>query len=362
VMPPTPLLPMNDRLAAADAAPADAAEVTAILKEDGLNRRERRTIRTLGNTSSDKGWVEAYQFDDATGALAAFTYFRQGARARGGSRVNTTEVQLANGEVVFLDGVTVVRAASAMAGEPTDALLKEVQVGLPKVGGRRGLAPLLPAYLPANVAGTKLDAASERYAVGPAGYQAMGGVLPAEILGWDKSAEAITATYAVKGTKGTLTLLLYPTPQIAGDRGRAIEKAINDRGAATFGTVKLRRVGPLIGMTSGGLTAEQAEKLVQALHLNEEVSFDKKMPLEFHAEVRKTATLLQQIAIFTGVLILAAVVIAVFLGGARAGIRVMRGKSAASEPEFLTINLRDKPKALFTPKEPGTPKGPDKSA
>jgi hypothetical protein len=71
---------------------------------------------------------------------------------------------------------------------------------------------------------------------------------------------------------------------------------------------------------------------------------------------------LQQIAIFTGVLILAAVVIAVFLGGARAGIRVMRGKSAASEPEFLTINLRDKPKALFTPKEPGTPKGPDKSA
>ena len=61
------------------------------------------------------------------------------------------------------------------------------------------------------------------YALGPAGYQAMGGVLPADAVGFDKSAEAVTAKYR---SGGMLTLLLYPTPQIAGDHGRAIEAAM----------------------------------------------------------------------------------------------------------------------------------------
>jgi hypothetical protein len=187
----------------------------------------------------------------------------------------------------------------------------------------------------------------------------MGGVLPAEILGWDKSAEVATANYEGRGGKGTLTLLLYPTPQIAGDRGRAVEKAINDKGQTAFGTVKLRRVGPLVGMTSGAFSAEGAEKLVQALRLNEEISFDKPMPLEFHAEVKKTATLLESIALFCGIGIIAAVVLGVFFGGGRALLRMMRGKSAASDPEFLTISLRDEPRHLLVhdaessgPKEP----------
>ena len=178
------------------------------------------------------------------------------------------------------------------------------------------------------------------------------GVLPPEILGWDKSAEIATGGYGGRAGKGTLTLLLYPTPQIAGDRGRAIEAAVNQRiqrdGAASFGTVKLRRIGPLVGMTSGGFTIEQAEALIGSLHLNQEISFDKPIPLEFHAEVKKTATLLQQIAVFTGVGILAALVLGVFLGGARAGWRVLHGKPAYSEPEFLRIDLKGRPAELKT--------------
>ena len=92
---------------------------------------------------------------------------------------------------------------------------------------------------------------------------------------------------------------------------------------------------------------------MQAVHLNEQVTFDQKLPVEFHAEVRKTATLLESILIFTGLLIIAAVVIAVFLGGIRAGWRVMHGKPAASEPEFLTINLRGDARGVLLPKEPG---------
>jgi hypothetical protein len=345
VEPPAPLLPANDKLTAdtAGVAPALTPEQQTILKEDGLSRSESRAIANAKGAASS-GWIEAYEFGDATGASSAYSYLRMGGKPSGtGSAAGSARTLLPSGELVMLSGVSVVRMLVRPPESPT-ALLTAIEVGLPKAGGRKSLPPLLPTLLPVDVAGIKLEPNSVRYAIGPESYRAMQGVLPPEILGWDKSAEIATASYSVHGTRGTLTLLLYPTPQIAGDRGRAIEKAVND--GQSRGTVKLRRVGPLVGMTSGAFTPEQAEKLVQALHLNEEVSFDKPMPLEFHVEIRKTATLLQSIATFTGLLILASIVVGVFLGGGRAFIRKMRGQSAASDPEFLTIDLRGRPAPL----------------
>jgi hypothetical protein len=96
-----------------------------------------------------------------------------------------------------------------------------------------------------------------------------------------------------------------------------------------------------VGVTTGAWTEEQAKAMLAELHLNEVLTFDQKMPLEFHAEMQKTYTVLQNIAIFSGILILAAVLLGLFLGGARAGVRVMMGKPAHTEPEFLTISLRE---------------------
>ena len=361
VEPPTPLLPTTDKLVLPTpefAAPDDSAQTQTILKEDGLVRTESRVALTpAASKPASPGWVRAYQFVDATGAMSAYTYFRQGGKPDRDHPVNATQVQNGDGEVVFLSGVNVVRAKLKLYPESASTLLAQVATGLPKVSGRKALAPLLPTTFPADVSGTKPDLSTVRYSLGPVGYQTMGGQLPPEILGWDKSAEVATAAYSGRAGKGTLTLLIYPTPQVAADRGRAIEQAINDRGPATFGTVKLRRVGPLLSLTSGGFAPDQAQKLVEAVHLNEVVTFDQKMPLEFHAEVKKTATLLEEILIFTGILTIAALVIGIFLGGARAGWRVLHGKPAASEPEFLTINLRDPPKALFAAKthDPNTP-------
>jgi hypothetical protein len=329
-----------------------AGPCLGVLKEDGLTRVAMEDFAAPGGR---KAHVSAFQFDDATGAFSAYTFYRSLVK---NPRFATTEGRLsklasettncAEGTLVWAGTVVLYAKGNLNADD-----LKALEVGLPKMGGRKSMAPLLPTMLPGDVAGTKLQGETLRYAVGPAAYQAMGGTIPAEMLGWDKSVEVATANYAGKAGKGTLTLLLYPTPQIAGDRGRAIAAAL---GGKALGTVKMRRVGPLVGVTSGDFAPEQAEALVQALQLNEIITYDKPMPLEFHTEVRKTATLLQSIAIFTGVLILAALVIGVFLGGTRAWIRVLRGKPAYSEPEFLTIDLRDKPKALFAPKEPGGPR------
>jgi hypothetical protein len=318
-MPPAPLLPETLRTGPGheegNGAPSWSGADAPILVEDGIKRYERGTAQSpVARGSAPSGTVTVYQFDDATGAYAAYTYLRK-----------------SGGDHVMVSGVSVVVSDLKLYPESAATLLKSVQVGLPKVGGPKGLAPLLPTYLPAK--GLQRD--SVRYAVGPAGYEAMGAAVPPGIVGFDKSAEVVTAKYE---GKGTLTLLMYPTPQIAGDHGRQIEAEMNRQGA-TAGTVKLRREGPLVLMTTGAWKPAEAHELVANIHLRDQLTWNKPMPLEFHSEVRKTVSLLTSVLIFCGLGALAAVVLALFFGGARAAIRVMQGKPAATEPEFLRIDL-----------------------
>lgn len=312
--PPAPLLPatLHDSPDddAANGVPSWSGPAAPILQEDGILRYERG--------SNPDGTVTVYQFGDATGAVAASDYLR---RVSGRAQV-------------MRSGVSVV-VADVKPGARSSALLKSVQIGLPKIGGPKGLDPLLPTYLPAH----GLDKESIRYSVGPAGYQADNGILPADIIGFDKAAEVVTAKYA---GRGTLTLLLYPTPQIAGAHGRLIEAEMNRQGHAA-GTVKLRREGPMLLMTSGSWPPAEAQALVEGIHLRDQVTFDKPMPPQFHTEVRKTYSLLYSIAVFCGLGALAAVILGLFLGGGRAAIRVLQGKPAASEPEFLRIDLSGQP-------------------
>ncbi|HEX3967346.1 MAG TPA: DUF6599 family protein [Edaphobacter sp.] len=332
-IPPAPLLPESLRTGpdhdAGNGVPSWSGPDAPILAEDGIKRYERGDAERspVAHGTVPSGTVTVYQFDDATGAYAAYTYLRKD-----------------KADNVMLSGVSVVVSNLKLYPESVAALLKTVQVGLPKVGGTKGLPPLLPTYLPPK----GLERDTIKYALGPLGYQAMGAVLPPEIVGFDKAAEVVTAKYE---GKGTLTLLLYPTPQIAGDHGRQIEKEMNRQGSAG-GTVKLRREGPLVLMTTGAWRPAEAQAMIENIHLRNELTWNKPMPLEFHSEVRKTVSLLTSILIFCGLGALAAVVLALFFGGARAAIRVMQGKPAATEPEFLRIDLSGRP-ARIQPDRPG---------
>jgi len=309
-----------------------SGEVGQVFQEDGLTRGDKETYAQMSGTH-DSIQIQAYEFGDATGAFAAYTYLRKPTdRPVTGSHLGKEAVE--DGDTVLLwDGRTVVVAE--FHGERRIADLQDLIPVLPKIGGPKGLAPMLPTLLPAK----GLEPETLKYALGPASYQAMGGVLPPAIVGFDKSAEVATARYA---GKGTLTLLLYPTPQISGEHGREIVAEMNREGTKA-GTVKLRREGPLLAMTTGAWTPGEAQKIVEGVHLHDELTWNKPFPVDFHSEVRKTASLLSNILILTGVLFLAAVILALFFGGGRALIRVLQGKPAATEPEFLHIDLREGP-------------------
>jgi hypothetical protein len=68
-------------------------------------------------------------------------------------------------------------------------------------------------------------------------------------------------------------------------------------------------------------------------------------------KVVQTYSLLQSIAVLAGVLMAAAVLLGLFLGGGRALYRVLRGKPAAMEAEFLGLGLspQNKPADFHRP-------------
>ena len=306
----------------------------AELNEDGFSRFSMAKYAHGGPVLD----VEALQFGDATGASAALSLYRancSGLRPLPAGQKLGTEAAAGAGEILLRSGNTLV-IATAPGVQPAE--LQALAITLPKISGPRGMSPLLPTLLPAK----GLAPETLRYSLGPVSYEATGGVLPAEILGFDKSAEAATANYAGHDGKGTLTMLLYPTPEIAGDRGRAVEAWVNGHPGG-LGTVKMRREGPLILMTSGSFAAEEAQQMIDNVHLKSLVTWDKKLQPEFHTEVRKTASLLVSIMVLSGILMAAAILLGLFLGGGRAAIRVMRGKSAAVEPEFLGLGLERGP-------------------
>ena len=298
----------------------------AALEEDNPQRSAVGDYTRAGKTVH----IEAVQFADKTGAYSAFTLVEQpgmhvakdlGDNAAAGS-----------GTVLFAVGSTVVLVNGADMSDV--ASLKPLVDMMPKPQGNKGIAPLLPTFAPA----AGLVAGSVRYAVGPASYSAQGGVLPAQSLGWDKSAEAVTAKFSDKRGQETLTILLYPTPAIAGNFTRQVEGETPGLGPS-FANAKVRREGELVMLANGTFSADEAQKMIENIHLRQEVTFDKGVPPEFHAEVQKTFSLLQAIALLFAVMGGTAVALGLILGFGRAGLRVLQGKPAAVEQEFLSLHL-----------------------
>jgi hypothetical protein len=332
--PPVQLLPQSfdgwKQTGSAPPAAADAFSLANVSKEALEEAGPQRSIVELYTRGGRTMRVEAIEFGDRTGAYSAFTLVARPEMKRGADLGAASAV--GDNAVLFTQDATLVLASPAT--EQDLPALRELAKILPKVSGSQGVAPLLPSFVPTE----HLVPGSLRYALGPASYAAEGGVLPANALDWEKSGEAATAFYDVNGGRETLTLLVYPTPQIAEAMERRLNNVVRGLGPA-FATARVRRENELVMVASGSLSAADAQKMLEAVHMKQEVAIDRYMPPVFHAEVQKTFSLLENIAILSGVLMGSAVLLGLFLGGGRALYRVMRGKPAAAEAEFLSLHL-----------------------
>jgi hypothetical protein len=319
---------------------ADAANA-AVLKEYGSQQFASAHYANGDNKLN----VRAIRFQDASGAYGAFTFYRRpGSIAEQIGRTAAWD----GSHVLFWNGATLVDATLDHVTPMTAAELRELAKDLPLPPGSANVAPPLPGYLPRQ----GLELGLTHYSLGPEAYARTGGVLPAPLVGFASSAEAVTALYSDRDGDGQVTLLIYPTPQLAAARLRDIDaflKAGNTQ--ATWpqplaesrpGSVLTRRSGPIVAVVSGSLPAPIAHKLLNQINYQADIVWNN--PQGYISDGSKVARLILGIFALTGILGGAAILLGLFLGGGRAIYRVLRGKPASAfqeETEFISLHLED---------------------
>jgi hypothetical protein len=321
---------------AAQADPANAAALKEYEFTDGSLGSYKRSGETLG--------LCALRFHDSSGAYGAYTFYRQNGWPKEEIGSGATS---SHNRVLFWLGNIMVDANFSQVGPMSGAELRELAGQLPVPERNRTIMPPILASLPKQ----SLDGQTTHYAVGPASYAGAGGVLPAELVGFDRGAETVTANYSLRSGPATLTIIDYPTPQMAMAMETKIREYIKagskaqppwpkplvDSGQASLG---VRRSGPLIAVVSGDAIQDESQRLLATVHFESDLT---SIPQPTESEVAKTGKLL--LGIFALVLIgsSAAILLGFFLGGGRALYRMARGKPISSvyDEEFIRIDLRE---------------------
>ena len=334
-----------------DAAQADQANAEA-LKEYDFTDGSLANYKRSGETLS----LRALRFHAASGAYGAYSFYRQNGWPKEEIGAGATSN---HNRVLFWVGNTVVDANFSRIGPMSGAELRELAGQLPLPDGTRAMAPPILSELPKD----SLDPQTTHYALGPAGYTGAGGVLPPELVGFDRGAEAVTANYSLRSNPATLTLIDYPTPQMAAAQESKIRAYIKAGSQALpawpkplvdsdQASLEVRRSGPLVAIVSGDAIPEESHKLLATVHYESDIT---SIPQPTESEVAKTGRLL--IGIVTLVIIgaSAAILLGFFLGGGRALYRIARGKPVSSvyDMEFIHLDLREE--WIETPPESDRP-------
>lgn len=314
---------------------ANAAALKEFDFSDGIATTYKRDSETLS--------LRAMRFTDASGAYGAYTFYRKNGWPKEDIGTGATSD---HNRVLFWRGNVVVDATFSHISSMSAAEMRELASGLPVAHGNKVIAPPILSNLPQ----TSLDKQTTHYALGPVGYAGAGGVLPPELVGFDRGAESVTANYSLRSGPATLTIINYPTPQMAVAQEAKIRAYLKAGSQAQppwpkplvdsdLASLEVRRSGPLVAVVSGDAIPDESHKLLEMVHFEDDVT---SIPQPHESEVAKTGKLLWGIAVLVMVGSGAAILLGLFLGGGRALYRIARGKPASSvyEVEFIRLNLQ----------------------
>ena len=162
--------------------------------------------------------------------------------------------------------------------------------------------------------------------------------MPPSLVNFDMGAETLTANYSLVSGAATLTLIDYPTPQIAHAQVDAIRaylkagsqaqppwpKPLNDSDVASL---EVRDSGPLVAIVSGDAIPDDSHRLLESVHYEADMTA---IPQPVESDIEKTSKLLLGIAVLSLIGAGAAILLGGFLGGGRALYRMATGKPASS--------------------------------
>jgi hypothetical protein len=286
--------------------PADADRINpALLTEYGFNDFEDAAYAK----GDRKIQVKAIRFKDASGAYGAFTFYK------------TPEMQTekigdqaasSNDRVLFYRGGILVQAVLDRVTPMSAAELRELAGEIPLPAGSARNVPSLPLYLPRQ--GYVPNTA--KYVVGPVGLGNISAPIPANEVDFEHGAELAQGQYNSGQGTATLTLISYPTPQIAGDRLRAVEAAHPQpqEGGSTAPLFLTKRSGPLVAIVTGAISPREAKSLLASVNYDAEVTWNERTGL---APRDNTGKLLVSVVVLTGIILGLSLVAGIAFGGVR---------------------------------------------
>lgn len=308
-----------------DAAKADAA-YPAVLTEYGFADSETATYT---RDDGRKLTIKAARFKDATGAYGAFTFYRQPPMK---TETIGTKAASANDRILFFRSNVLVDANFDRVTEMSASELRELAAMLPSVSGTAGNLPTLPQYLPKQNAREN----SARYVLGPQALLAVEAPLTAEQIDFKVEPEVLVQDYTSKDGPLALTIVDYPTPQIAGERLRALQANPSSGSAALLA----RRSGPLLAVVTGTIGSSDAKTLLNSVNYEAEVTWDQATSVSKRDNI---GNLIVGIFSLIGILLLVGLIFGVFFGGIRVLLnrlfpRKVHGR--VEEADFIRLNLK----------------------
>jgi hypothetical protein len=301
----------------------DAANIdptaSAVLHEYGFSDFESATY----NRNGRKMQVKAARFKDASGAFGSFTFYDQPQMQTEniGDRAASN-----NSRVLFYKGNILVDVTLEQVTAMSARDLRALADALPLPRGNTSALPTLPGNLPRQ----SLLANTDRYIMGPVALERLGVPIPAALVDFSKSPDVVMARY--RGSSGgvILTLIEYPTPQIAAERLRALQGASLPGGSFFF-----KRTGPILAVVSGDVGEADAQTLLSSINYDADVTWNE--------PAAGASDFLIAVFVLIGIVLLVALVFGFAFGGFRMVARKLfpnRGFDRPDEAEIIRLNLK----------------------
>jgi len=301
---------------------ADAANA-AVLKEYGF------TDVTEATYSRDDGrqlTLKVARFEDASGAFGAYTFYRAGDMHD--EEIGDQGSSLGQ-RVLFFRGKILVDATFTRLSAMSAAELRELAQNLPKTSGTESKLPDLLGYLPKQF----YVKDSAKYIVGARALEKVAAPMAAQVVDFNNGAEVVVGDYNVSGSSGKLTLIAYPTAQIAASELARIDVAQQAHQLQEEPIAK-RRTGRILVLASGSISGDVAKDLVSAVNYNADVTWNENT---YHNPHDNVGRVVLGGIILSAILIGALLVTSVAFGGFRLAMKRLLPGKVFDRPEQIEI-------------------------
>ena len=142
--------------------------------------------------------------------------------------------------------------------------------------------------------------------------------------------EILIQDYSSASGPLTLTLIQYPTPQIAGERLRALQSAEQSSPNALL----VRRSGPLVDVVTGAVASSEAHALLNSVNYEAEVTWNEATSMSKRDNI---GNLIVAVFALTGIILLISLIFGIFFGGIRILMKRLFPERVFDRPEDADI-------------------------